>query len=343
MNDCDDINVLEGTPRNTNSAIVLVAKCPIPGKSKTRLAKDKRLGNEGAADLARAMISDVLERVGRYPSFKKVLKILLYAPGNEEGETIMSDLLASLKSTNSSIFNTWVLMPMNDSSIKDMTSSNLGDKLKSALRRTRQLLISSRKDPSDCKEDGGVLFIGMDAPDIPLDEMLNGILHSSPPHNQAFLCPTYDGGYGVIGIPPCAPIQVFDGVRWSDPLTTTSQIKALSDWNTSVVMGKIMYDVDEPEDIPLLADRICTLNNAPNHYCNVIKPNKTDRDALTRPSSPPVGALGIAIVGEHSFSSSKDEKICKWTLQVLLKYEFLKESKDENNENVLVTNNNNVL
>ena len=53
------------TPRNINAAIVLVAICPIPGKSKTRLAKDERLGKDGAADLARAMLSDVLDRVGR--------------------------------------------------------------------------------------------------------------------------------------------------------------------------------------------------------------------------------------------------------------------------------------
>ena len=275
-------------PRNFNAAIVLVAKCPLVGKSKTRLAKDDRLGNDGAADLARAMLSDVLDRVGRcvslflfvcscvygqlmlmykihdimyamhaQPSFKKVLKILLYAPGDAEGESIMSDLLASLKLDSSSSspssdnteasFNTWVLMPMN-STAKDMTSSNLGDKLKSALYRARQLLINCRREPNDTKEDGGVVFIGMDAPDIPLDEILHGILYSSPPHNQAFLCPTYDGGYGMIAVPANAPLQIFDGVRWSDPLTTTSQIKSLSDWNIPLIMGKMMYDVDEPED-----------------------------------------------------------------------------------------------
>lgn len=39
-------------------AVVVVAKCPIAGVSKTRLAP--LLGDEGAAQLAQAMLSDVL-------------------------------------------------------------------------------------------------------------------------------------------------------------------------------------------------------------------------------------------------------------------------------------------
>ena len=39
-------------------AIVVFAKCPIPGTSKTRLAP--LLGDEGAAALAEAMLSDIM-------------------------------------------------------------------------------------------------------------------------------------------------------------------------------------------------------------------------------------------------------------------------------------------
>lgn len=44
--------------RPRGGAIVVIAKCPIPGKCKTRLAAC--LGDEKAALLARAMLSDVL-------------------------------------------------------------------------------------------------------------------------------------------------------------------------------------------------------------------------------------------------------------------------------------------
>lgn len=48
-------------------SVVLVAKCPIAGAVKTRLARD--IGEEGAASFARAMLCDVLEQVGRSVSF----------------------------------------------------------------------------------------------------------------------------------------------------------------------------------------------------------------------------------------------------------------------------------
>ncbi len=44
--------------RFVGGAIVVVAKCPLPGSCKTRLIP--LLGEEGAASLARAMLSDVL-------------------------------------------------------------------------------------------------------------------------------------------------------------------------------------------------------------------------------------------------------------------------------------------
>jgi hypothetical protein len=41
-----------------DGSIVLVAKCPIPGKSKTRLIP--LLGEDGSVALAQAMLSDIL-------------------------------------------------------------------------------------------------------------------------------------------------------------------------------------------------------------------------------------------------------------------------------------------
>ena len=48
-------------PEIVGGAIVVVAKCPIPGSCKTRLVP--MLGNDGAANLARAMLSDVLSSI----------------------------------------------------------------------------------------------------------------------------------------------------------------------------------------------------------------------------------------------------------------------------------------
>jgi hypothetical protein len=47
--------------RSVEGSIVVVAKCPIPGKSKTRLIP--LLGKEGSVRLARSMLSDVLKTI----------------------------------------------------------------------------------------------------------------------------------------------------------------------------------------------------------------------------------------------------------------------------------------
>jgi glycosyltransferase A (GT-A) superfamily protein (DUF2064 family) len=46
-----------------DGVIVIVAKCPIKGKSKTRLIP--LLGEDGSVDLAAAMLSDVLLTIDR--------------------------------------------------------------------------------------------------------------------------------------------------------------------------------------------------------------------------------------------------------------------------------------
>jgi len=43
--------------------VVVFAKCPIPGKSKTRLSK--LLGDKCAANIAQALLSDVLVALSR--------------------------------------------------------------------------------------------------------------------------------------------------------------------------------------------------------------------------------------------------------------------------------------
>ena len=51
-----------------NHAVVVVAKCPIPGRSKTRLIP--LLGEEGSSKLAKAMLSDVLVSLSKCVSNK---------------------------------------------------------------------------------------------------------------------------------------------------------------------------------------------------------------------------------------------------------------------------------
>ena len=51
----------QGEEMHVGGAIVVFAKCPTPGASKTRLAP--LLGDDGAASLARAMLKDILVKL----------------------------------------------------------------------------------------------------------------------------------------------------------------------------------------------------------------------------------------------------------------------------------------
>jgi glycosyltransferase A (GT-A) superfamily protein (DUF2064 family) len=54
---------------DADGVIVVVAKCPVPGKCKTRLIP--LLGAQGSAQLAKAMLCDILKALGTCVSVEK--------------------------------------------------------------------------------------------------------------------------------------------------------------------------------------------------------------------------------------------------------------------------------
>lgn len=138
-------------------------------------------------------------------------------------------------------------------------SSQLTPILTNALNRIRSI-VSSYNNP----DPGPVVFLGMDSPQLPLEEMASALNVSTsassedgPAVEKALLCPCPDGGYGMLSVPANAPAdKIFDGVQWSHPLTALSQLKALSDAGVAIRMGRLMYDMDEPDDVHDLCRRL---------------------------------------------------------------------------------------
>jgi glycosyltransferase A (GT-A) superfamily protein (DUF2064 family) len=164
-------------------------------------------------------------------------KILLYAPPTLQGLEGMKSILDSLESETKT---DWTLIPMLS---RDLQSSHLGHLLTDALVRVREI-----------QSNVPVMFLGMDSPEVPLDEVVHAI-HSTPA--VATLCPAGDGGYGMLCVPSNTDAkQVFEGVRWSNSLTALSQLKALTDMNVPVRLGRLMHDIDTPDDVQALVDRL---------------------------------------------------------------------------------------
>ena len=294
------------TTHQPKGAIVIFAKCPIPGSSKTRLSE--LVGDEGSAALAKAMLSDVLLTVSHDERLSQnTIKFLVFGPGDVEGERIMTGLLSDLNLSFMSNLKTnsgtdtqdnnvttdkWYLLPMvntqsqNNDGKNDLSSSDLGYKLANSLIQVRNMLKNNETSNNNNNlvsiSEPSVVFLGMDAPEIPIHEIAYALDITSTTHNikmncsnsiiehwnkdnnnnlqtvkKAYINPANDGGYGMICVPFHAPPSIFQGVRWSSPLTTVSQLKALSDNGVDTILGSLMNDIDEPEDVMHLAIRLC--------------------------------------------------------------------------------------
>ena len=179
-------------------------------------------------------------------SLDKIPKLLFYAPGNQEGMSIMTSILQEqlgLKIIDPSecgknYSGGWTLLPMIS---QNLQSSNLGDLLEHALERARDIT------------SGSVVFLGMDSPVIPLDDVVRGLENRS----SALLCPADDGGYGMLCVPPNAPSdRIFRNMIWSESLTGMCQLKSLTDQGINVAIGTLMHDIDETEDVKKLCSRL---------------------------------------------------------------------------------------
>ena len=164
--------------RKTNSgpqratALVLLAKYPGAGKSKTRLAAQLRpfCASDDAvqaiiANFVRAATLDLLQRFaaatasqgGGFECF------LTYAPPTEEARSWFASLLQEGR-----VEDRWRLQPVLSSS--SAASSSLGDILCDAGQRARAARGCAR-----------VSFLGVDCPDLPLEALLAAASASSAP------------------------------------------------------------------------------------------------------------------------------------------------------------------
>lgn len=227
------LEYLARTPlRSATPVVVLVAKFPIEGKAKTRLARST-VGSEGAAAVARAMLMDLLRRFSR-PTLG-LRPILLFAPSDDAFKAKFAALVADACAGDEGA---WTLLPMIRGSL---TSANLTDILGDALTRVRAHVGTSAP----------VVFIGSDAPLLSVGALLAAV--DSCRRGRAHMCPADDGGYTLLALPPAAPPAVFDGVHWSTATTAVTQAARCAACGIDVDLGPSFVDVDDEADLATLA------------------------------------------------------------------------------------------
>ena len=158
------------------NAICVVAKCPIPGKSKTRLSAAAAGGggdltDEECALMAKAMLCDVLSSIHRAEALSTVVKFLYFAPADEEGMKRMGSILDELgicyvdgsqileqadrrpgildnaggpsgRGLDALRHGKWYLCPMPGARQSNLRSSDLGKKLVGMYINTRSIVMN---------------------------------------------------------------------------------------------------------------------------------------------------------------------------------------------------------
>ena len=190
--------------------LVIFAKAPLAGVAKTRLIP--ALGAEGAADLARRMLSHALAQA--------------LAAGAQAVELCMSPAPSDPA---------WqgVALPQAVER-SDQGDGDLGARMGRAMERA----LAQRQGP--------VLLMGTDCPALSAAHIAEAARQLD--QHDAVLVPVADGGYVLIGL-RAPSLGLFTGMAWSTPVVAFETLRRMASLGLRVWQGHQLHDMDEPADL----------------------------------------------------------------------------------------------
>jgi uncharacterized protein len=197
-------------------AVIVFAREPIPGMSKTRLAA--HIGANNAAALADAFTRDALAKA-------RVLGLPLVIAASTSGELQGNRYFQALARQ----FNAILL---------DQQRGDLG------ARMARVLAPYART---------GALLFGADTPSIPsaMLRRASGLLR----RNRVVIGPSLDGGYYLVGIHGKIP-DMFRAIRWGGSHVLEQTIARLASAGIRPALAPAWYDIDRWSDLVLLSEHL---------------------------------------------------------------------------------------
>ncbi len=201
-----------GGKQPSREGLIIFARYPQPGKTKTRLIP--RLGDEGAASLQDAMTTHTLNEVTRLVESRRVKAEMRFTGGD----------------ANQMIGNYgrgWSYAPQGE--------GDLGERLTRGVQ--------------DAFADGfeKVVIIGTDCPGLTAEIMERAFeeLESA----DVALGPATDGGYYLVGLRE-PNVQLFSRVAWGTDAVLDQTLAIAKRLKLSVRLLAPLQDVDRPEDVP---------------------------------------------------------------------------------------------
>ena len=195
-------------------SVLVVAKAPVPGLAKTRLAAD--LGDDAAADIAAAALLDTLDAVAASPVTARVVALTGNLDDAQRGGEIRSRLA--------------------DFVVVGQRGADFAERLANA-----------HADAADATGGLPVLQIGMDTPQVSPE--LIGRCAQALAGTDAVLGMARDGGWWVLGVTDAAMAECLRGVAMSVPDTGSQTLTALRHKGVDVELLCELADVDTVDDI----------------------------------------------------------------------------------------------
>jgi glycosyltransferase A (GT-A) superfamily protein (DUF2064 family) len=206
-------------------AALVMAKAPVPGLAKTRLAA--AIGDRAAADIAAAALLVTLDAVAATSAQARVVAMT----GDLDNACAAAEIRRSLDN--------FIVVPQRGDDFADR-------------------LANAHSDAADATGNRAVLQIGMDTPQAPsevLDECARELLGA-----QAVLGLAEDGGWWVLGVADAAMAECLRTVPMSQPDTGALTLAALYTKGIDVRLVAEFADFDTIDDIDAVR-RMCAADS----------------------------------------------------------------------------------
>jgi rSAM/selenodomain-associated transferase 1 len=191
-----------------------MAKAPIPGTVKTRLAPPLTL--EQAAGLSRALLLDQLEHL---TELEDAELYVAFAPSDA------MSLVAGMVPAGYRCF--------------AQRGGELGERMSQVFTELRR------------RGHRSLIMIGSDLPPVPLDTFHLGFAQLSAGEKRVVLGPSLDGGYYLVGMNQPVP-EVFSGMTWSHDQVLAETVQRLTRLGIDFTLLPQWFDVDKVSDIARL-------------------------------------------------------------------------------------------
>jgi hypothetical protein len=201
------------------AAVLVVAKAPVPGLAKTRLAAS--FGADGAAELAAAALLDTLTAVAATDVTARIVALTGDLSSGRRSEEIGA-LLAG-----------FTVIPQRGDTFAERLCAAHADAAALA--------------------GGPVLQIGMDTPQITAALLGDALAALARPAVDAVLGPATDGGWWALGLTRPEQARVLLGVPLSRSDTGEATQAALRRAGTTVARLPTLTDVDTAQEVGLVA------------------------------------------------------------------------------------------